>query len=171
MLNAFQLLDKKIPDTTRIIVGGGAALIASYDLSITTQDVDGVPDKTSLEFREIKEAVQKVGRELGISQDWLNDYFSTYLYVLPKDYGDRLQPFYKGKNLEVVILGKEDLLIMKCFAAREKDIPHARVLIRRGADLKKVDQRIQELLEKGIPDARKAADFFDDLCGEMGLTP
>lgn len=171
MIQAFQKLDRHLGSPTRIIVGGGAALIAAYGVPISTQDVDGVPDRSSMELADFKNEVRAVGRELGISQDWLNDYFSTFLFVLPRDYGDRLVSIYKGKNLEACALGKEDLILMKCFAGREKDIPHVRVLIRKGADLKVVDDRLSELLEKKIPGAEKACDFFGDLCDELGVAP
>lgn len=171
MIEAFEMLDKRIPVPTRIIVGGGAALMAGYDIPITTQDVDGVPDRTSLEISKFQDEVHAVGRSLKIAQNWLNDYFSTFLFVLPSDYGSRLKTIYQGKNLVVAALGKEDLILMKCFAGRDKDLPHIRALIRKGANLKIVDVRLQELLEKKIPQAQKAADLFDDLCGEMGVTP
>lgn len=169
--SAFESLSRCLAVPTRVIIGGGAAMVAAYDIHLSTQDVDGVPDRTSMELSDFKEAVRAVGRELKISQDWLNDYFSTFLFVLPSDYGDRLVSIYKGDFLEVCALGKEELILMKCFANREKDILHARVLIRKGANLKIVDQRIQELIEKNIPGATKAADLFDDLCDEMGVAP
>jgi len=171
MKKAFGLLDKHLNSPVRIIVGGGAALIAAYGVPISTQDVDGVPDRSSMDLADFKKEVRAVGRELGIPQDWLNDYFSTFLFVLPKDYGDRLVTIYKGPNLEACALGKEDLILMKCFAGREKDIPHVRVLIRKGADLKTVDDRISELMDKKIPGAEKASDFFGDICEELGVSP
>ena len=171
MTKAFQGLDGHLKVPVRIIVGGGAALIAAYDVQISTQDVDGVPDRSSMDLADFKNEVRAVGRELGIFQDWLNDYFSTFLFVLPKDYGDRLVSIYKGKNLEACALGKEDLILMKCFAGREKDIPHVRVLIRKGADLKVVDDRLSELLEKKVSGAEKASDFFSDLCEELEVSP
>ncbi len=169
MIQAFQRLDEVVTQSTRVIVGGGAAMLAAYQIPISTEDVDGVPDKGSMELAAFKKEVRLVGRELGIPQDWLNDYFSTFLFVLPSDYGTRLVPLYQGKHLEVCALSKEELILMKLFAGREKDIPHARALIRKGADLRIVEKRIQELVEKKIPGAQRAWDFLSDLCGEMGI--
>ncbi len=92
MIQAFQRLDLHLKTPTRIIIGGGAALMAAYDIPISTQDVDGVPDRTSMELSEFKEEVRAVGKELKIPPDWLNDYFSTFLFVLPSNYGERLPP-------------------------------------------------------------------------------
>ena len=121
MVEAFRHLDKRLRASTRIIIGGGAAMAAAHDIPISTQDVDGVPDRSSMELSQFKEEIRAVGRELRISQDWLNDYFSTFLFVLPPNYGDRLVPLFQGKHLEVCALGKEDLILMKCFAGRERE--------------------------------------------------
>ncbi len=60
-------------------------------------------------------------------------------------------------------LGVEDLLVMKCFAGREKDVGHARALLRRKPDLGVVERRIDQLVEKGVPGSLDAADFLDDI--------
>ena len=169
MISAFKRLDFHLNTPTRLIIGGGAALIAAYDIPITTQDVDGIPDKTSLDLAEFKKEIRAVGRELGISQDWLNDYFGTFLFVLPSNYGDRLVPIYEGRYLTVCALGKEDIILMKCFAGREKDIPHIRALLRKKANIKIIETRLDELVVKNVPNSQKASDFFGDICEEMGL--
>ncbi len=86
--------------------------------------------------------------------------------MLPTDYADRLRPVYEGAQLRVDALAPEDLLVMKCFAARDKDLPHARVLVRQ-ANLKIVDARLQELIDKRVLGAERAADYFDDLRDEI----
>jgi hypothetical protein len=166
---AFELLDQRLKQDVRILVGGGAAMMAAYDIPINKMYVDGVPDRTSMELADFKKEVQAVGRQLKIAQDWLNDYFATFLFVLPASYEQRLHTLYKGRHLEACALGKEELILMKCFAGREKDIPHIRALMRKSVDLKIVDQRIQELLTKKTVGSQDAADIFDDLVQEMGF--
>ncbi|NUM88783.1 MAG: hypothetical protein HUU37_06245, partial [Bdellovibrionales bacterium] len=102
----------------------------------------------------------------GLPGDWLNPYFSTFSYVLPADYEKRLIGVFSGRNLTALALGKEDLLIMKCFAHRQKDVGHARKLIRAGADLEIVEGRIQSLIERRIPGAQEALDFLDEVSEE-----
>ncbi len=169
MLQAFEILDKKLGQTVRLIVGGGAALNVGHGIPIVTQDVDAVPDRSSMELADFKKEVRAVGRELGIPQDWLNDYYGTFLFVLPNDYEKRLVPLFRGEHLHVMALGKEDLLLMKCFAGREKDVPHAKTLVRRHTDVKLVDRRIDELKAKKIPGAERASDFLSDICDELGV--
>jgi len=58
---------------------------------------------------------------------------------------------------------------MRCFAGREKDLPHARKLIRIASDLSVVDRQLEYLVSRNYPDAERAVDFFDDLRDEAGL--
>jgi len=122
----------------------------AYGLPVRTRDVD---------------AYTATGHLDDLAPDWMNPYFETYTHVLPSDYGSRLKEVFAGERLRVMALGVEDLLIMKCFAGREKDVGHARALLKKGPDLALVDGRIQQLIEKGIQGAREAGDFFDDLGG------
>lgn len=64
-------------------------------------------------------------------------------------------------------MGKEYLLIMKCFSGREKDIGHARALVRRGADKGMVESHIEKLKEKNLPGSKDALKFLDDIVSEM----
>lgn len=89
--------------------------------------------------------------------------------MLPRDYATRLRPVFQGEHLQVDALGPEDLLVMKCFAGRDKDLPHARKLLRLATDLNVVDRQLEYLVERRYPGAERAADYFDDLRDEAGL--
>lgn len=158
---AFEALDARLDHDVTLVVGGGSAMMLGYGLPVRTTDVDAYPIGSRLD--EISELVRSIGRQLGISQDWLNPYFETFAHVLPADYGSRLKEVFAGKRLRVMALGVEDLLIMKCFAGREKDVGHARALLRRKPDLAVVERRIEELLERAVPGAADAADFLEDV--------
>lgn len=168
MLQAFKTLDKKLDEPVTMLIGGGAAMLLAYDIPLTTMDVDGLPLQSKLTPAELDPLIKEVAHELKISPHWYNDYFNTFTHTLPRDFRDRLNEVYRGRYLTVSALGMEDLLIMKCFAGREKDIGHARALIKRGADLGLVERRIDELIDKGLPDAEKAADFLSDVIDQMG---
>jgi len=158
---AFRALDALLPAPMTLVVGGGTAMMLAYGLQVRTTDVDAYPVSGRLE--DLGPAIRAVGKEVGLAPDWLNPHFETFAHVLPADYGTRLRPVFSGGRLRVVALGVEDLLIMKCFAGREKDVGHARALLRRGPDMGIVERRIDELAEKGVPGALDAADFLDDL--------
>ncbi len=158
---AFRALDARLPRPLTLVVGEGTAMMLAYGLPVRTTDVDAYPVSGSLD--DLGEEIRAVARELGLDSDWLNPHFETFAHVLPADYGSRLRPLFAGARLKVTALGVEDLLVMKCFAGREKDVGHARALLRRKPDLALVERRIEALVEKGVPGAADAADFLDDI--------
>lgn len=169
MLAAFESLDAALGAPTRIVVGGGAAMVLAYDHPLATQDVDAFTARGGLGMAELDAAAKATARELDIEPDWLNPHFETYTHVLPSDYAQRLRRVFTGERLIVDALGPEDLLVMKCFAGRDKDLPHARALMRTtGLDVSIVDRHLSALVERGHRGAEAAADFFDDLRDEMG---
>ena len=136
-------------------------MMLAYRLPVRTMDVDAYPREGSLD--EILPAIRAVAKELGLPPDWINPYFEAFAHVLPADYGARLRPVFEGERLRAMALGVEDLLVMKCFAGREKDVSHARALLKREPDLALVERRLQELAERGVSGAQDALDFFDDV--------
>lgn len=166
---ALQELDGRMTSPARLIIGGGAAMALAYNHPLATQDVDAFAAKGGLSTADLDTMAKQVARQLHIEPDWLNSHFVTFTHVLPADYGARLRTVFEGKQLTAQALGPEDLLVMKCFAGRDKDRPHAVKLLRLAKDLGIVDQQLALLEEKRIPGAAKAADFFDDLRDEVGV--
>ena len=158
---AFEALDGMLDAPVSLILGGGTAMMLAYQLPVRTTDADAYPEKGSPEALE--PLIKRVARKLGLKGDWLNFHFATFAHVLPADYGTRLKDVFVGRRLRVRALGLEDLLIMKAFAGRAKDVGHARALLKRGADQGRVEARLQELADKRVPGAREALDFFDDV--------
>lgn len=170
MREAFEHLDRRLEAPARLVIGGGAAMVLAYDHPLDTQDVDAFTAKGGLRLADLDAAAKAVAAELDIEPDWLNPYFETYTHVLPADYAARLRRVFAGAHLSVDALGPEDLMVMKCFAGRDKDLPHARALIRRaGFDVGLVDRHLSELAARRHPKAERAADYFDDLRDELGL--
>ena len=158
---AFRDLDGLLDRPVSLVVGGGTAMMLAYGLPVRTADVDAYP--RGVAFGSIQPAIRAVAKRRRLAPDWVNPHYETFAHVLPSDYGSRLRPVFGGKNLEVSALGVEDLLVMKCFAGREKDVGHARALLRRNPDLGIVERRLQELVEKRVKGAPEALDFFDDI--------
>ncbi|HUB07506.1 MAG TPA: DUF6036 family nucleotidyltransferase [Myxococcales bacterium] len=158
---AFKDLDGRLKAPVRLVVGGGTALMLADHFPVRTTDVDAYP--VGLSMDELDPAIKAVARKLGLPADWINPHFSTFAYVLPPDYRQRLRSIFEGKQLTVEALGPEDLLLMKCFAGRTKDVGHAKALLKRGVDLALVERRLQDLLDKRVPKAQDAMDFLDDL--------
>jgi len=168
MRAALRALDAHIGAPAHLVVGGGAAMVLAYGVNLATQDVDVFAARGGLGVADLQAAARAVAADLAIEPDWLNSHFETFTHVLPADYAKRLEPIFQGKHLRVDALGAEDLLVMKCFAGRDKDRPHARKLLAKVRDLGVVERRLAELVERRIPGADKAADLFDDLRDEAG---
>ena len=135
MKSALATLDRHLKTPTKLLIGGGAAMLLAYGFPVATMDIDGLVFQSEITQAELEPFVKAVAAELHIPGDWLNSYFNTFLYTLPKDYAKRLKEIYRGKRLTVYALGAEDLFILKCFAGRPKDIPHAKALLRKISDL------------------------------------
>lgn len=165
MQKAFECLDEKLKQKVLLIMGGGGAMIWAHHFPLSTTDVDAIPKGITIE--ELDPLIKKVADELNLPPDWLNAYFASFSYVILPDYEANLIPVFAGSHLQVKALSKNDMLIMKCFAHRPKDIGHARALLKQGADVNKVERHIESLLTKDIPHAQKALDFLDDLVDDI----
>ena len=141
-------------------------MVLAHGIPVRTTDVDAYP--TGMSVEELDPYIKQVGRERGLSGDWINPYYATFAHVLPPDYGTRLREVFAGERLRVQALGAEDLLVMKCFAGREKDVGHARRLLRLVGDVSPVEARIEELAKRRVPGAVEAMDFLDDLLEAAG---
>lgn len=165
---ALARLDTMLESDVRLVIGGGAAMILAYGHPLATQDVDAFTARGGLRMADLDRFAKRVAEEMNLEPDWLNPYFETFTGVLPDDYATRLRRVFEGQHLVVDALGPEDLLIMKCFAARDKDWPHARKLLALADDLGLVDRHLSDLVERRYPRAELAADYFDDLRDEEG---
>jgi hypothetical protein len=144
-------------------------MVLAYQHPVATQDVDAFAAKGGLRMAELEAMARSVAEQLQIEPDWLNAHFETFTAVLPRDYASRLRSVFEGAHVRVDALGPEDLLVMKCFAGRDKDLPHARKLLHAAKDLSVVDKQLEYLIERRYPGAERAADYFDDLRDEAGL--
>ena len=165
MKNALSHLDALLELKVTLIMGGGGAMILAHGFALGTTDIDAVP--RGMTVPELDPFVKRVAETLGLPHDWLNPYFGTFAHTLPSDYGSRLIPVFSGAHLSAQALGKEEMLIMKCFAHRQKDVGHSKALIKGGANIQAVESHISELLKKKIPGAQAALDFLDDVQDQL----
>lgn len=165
MLAALTALDQKVSQPVSLILGGGSAMVLAHQFPLSTMGLDAIPKGMSIV--ELVPLIHEVAEELDIAPDWLNPYFSSFTYVLEESFEDRLVDVFEGSYVTVRALGKDDLLLMKCFAGRDKDIGHALALIKQGARIEYVEARIDALDEKNIAGASKAIEFLDELLGQI----
>jgi hypothetical protein len=161
MKAGFSRLNELLPKKIELTVGGGGAMLLAHNFPLATTDVDAIPRGMSQD--ELKPLIEKIAKEFSYPVDWLNPWFESFTHVLPQDYSARLIRVFNSENLKVFALGSEDLLIMKCFAHRRKDIAHARALVREGANLDFVMDHIELLKSKKIPSSEEALNFLDEI--------
>ncbi len=166
MLKAFEFLDHKITKKAQLLLGGGGALVLAHHIPLSTLDLDALFYKSGITVADLIKEIQEIALDLNIPKDWINPHFDSFLYTLPKDYNTRLKTVFTGKRLTVNALGAEDLLVLKCFAGRDKDKPHARALLKRGLNVELVQNHIRSLIDAKIPKAQQAYDMLDELLDE-----
>jgi hypothetical protein len=108
-----------IPPLT-IVLSGGSALQLGGHTSRTTDDGDVVacfPD-----LAPVAPTIAQVGRELGLSELWLNDHAAAYHQFLPPDCRDRCHGYGSFGSLTVSLLSRQDLIVMKLMAFRAVDL-------------------------------------------------
>jgi hypothetical protein len=165
MLNALKRLDELVPTDVVLFVGGGGAMVMAHQFPLATTDVDAL--SKGMTTSELDPFVKQIAKEQGLPGDWLNPYFSTFAHTLPADYGQRLITVLRGIRLRVECLGREDMLIMKCFAHRTKDVGHSKALIKAGADTDFVGAHIEKLKEMNVRGCQQALEFLDDLLEQL----
>ena len=166
-LIALRMLDSVSTKPFELIIAGGSAMVCSYKYPLATIDVDAVIRKASLD--EVDKYIKKTAKKLLLSPDWLNMWVSSFTHYLPADYEQRLNMLFQGKKVTAKTFGKEEILILKCFAHRSKDVGHAKALIKQKADIEMVEKHINQLKEQNIPKAQKALDFLDDILDELEI--
>lgn len=162
-LDELLLVDHRDPIT--LMIGGGGAMVLAHGFPLGTADIDAIAK--GIEIGPLDNYVKQIAQELSLPKDWLNPYFSSFSYTLPSDYAKRLVPVFQGNKLKALALGKEDMLIMKSFAHRQKDVGHAKSLIKQGADLKIVEAQLDALHAKRIRGTSEAIDFLNDVLEQL----
>ena len=131
-----------------LVVCGGSALIATGLIPRTTQDVDilALMKKNQLESSiplppYLIEAADKVGKILGLPENWLNNGPAMQFQMgLPDGFQQRLQQEVIGEKLVIHYISRYDQIFFKTFASADRGGYHV-------SDLKKLNPSEDELVE------------------------
>jgi len=113
-----------------ICLFGGAVMVLAFAARLTTKDVDGIFQPTTV----IREIARRIAEEQQLPANWLNDGVKGFLSARHETTSANLPQF---KNLRLTVPVPEYLLAMKCMAARiggtqgeVSDVPDILFLIR-----------------------------------------
>lgn len=130
-----------------VCIYGGAAMVLAYNAREMTKDVDAIIQPSELGWR----LARKVGDELGLPEDWMND--DVRQFVAPTE-RTRILP-WEAPGIALTAPTAGYLLAMKALACRQPlpgfqgDLDDLRFLIRK-MDVKSVNE-IQEYIDKYYP--------------------
>ena len=106
----------------RAIVIGGAALQLLGIIARPTEDCDVLDPSLPGAILEAAAGFAKLHAADGLRAEWLNNAPAALLRTLPSAWSARLQQLYSGAALELLTLGREDLLRSKLFALIDRNI-------------------------------------------------
>ena len=107
-----------------INVCGGAAMAMIYDINSPDDDIDVV----LIDFdnrNKFNECVKRVANHYNLPESWLNEDVKIFVNSMKEPC---FQEFDKFGTLSIRIISEEQLLAMKLFAARRKDLDDAVVI-------------------------------------------
>ncbi|MDH3583636.1 MAG: hypothetical protein OER86_05420 [Phycisphaerae bacterium] len=106
----------------RIVVCGAVAGILSEELSGQRQtlDCDVIVSDPEERFAALAEAAAEVGRHLSLKPDWLNQDAGMYAHLLPLGWKQRLRSIDRFGLLQVMIIGRIDLLALKLIGSAKR---------------------------------------------------
>ncbi len=113
-------------DPVELVIVGGAAGLLTGQLSpaVTTGDVDAISVLPADQWHRVQEAAALVTTALGLPANWLNRDVGLHRLALPPDYRSRLVIVGEFGSLTVKAIGRLDLIAMKFYAHRQRDVEH-----------------------------------------------
>lgn len=158
--NALSALGRRAPGPVSIVLGGSAALILTDDLPRPTDDGDVV---TSVpEVGDLQSLIREIAGSEGLPAGWLNGSIQSYTYVLPADYMSRLIAIPPFGRLQVRLLSRRDVILMKVYGMRPRDIEDLDAIHPNADELAFVRTQLPRIGAKEAHKAREMAEFLDE---------
>lgn len=166
---AFTSLGQNIRKPLRLTLVGGSALAILELVQRQTKDADVI--EASAKLSSIRKEIETVAKELDIGTDWLNEDASAWRKFLPPDYPNRLVVVGQFGNLTVNSLGRQDLILMKIIAGRNRDLLDLKELAVRAEELYFVRQQVERLKRIDQETGTFVEDYLDLLEAQIPAKP
>ena len=161
LLAALRRLGVELRDPTTLTLGGSAALLLTGALDRGTNDGDVVESKP--DFPALIAAVRRVEVVEQAQPGWLNTSVQSYTHVLPADYRTRLGSLGRMGRLDVSLLGRADVGLMKVCAGRPRDLEDLLAMRATEAELAHAEGHMPAIGEKEPEKAAKMRGLLEDL--------
>ncbi|HEY5087294.1 MAG TPA: DUF6036 family nucleotidyltransferase [Gemmatimonadaceae bacterium] len=157
---ALEALGKRATVPVSLVLGGSAALILGDTLQRPTDDGDVVTSEPG--FDQLGPLIRDVADAERLPPGWLNESIQSYTYILPPDYTTRLVTVPPFGRLHVSLLSRRDVLLMKVYGMRPRDIEDMRALVPTTDELAFVAAQITHIAMKEPEKAQDMRDFLDE---------
>jgi hypothetical protein len=137
---ALTRLGSTIREPASLTLGGSAALLLTGLLDRLTDDGDVV--ESSVDFGRLLDAIRTVEVIEQAPPGWLNTSIQAYTHVLPADYRTRLIRLPPLERLDVSLLGRPDVILMKVYGHRSRDLQDLLAVAPRADELAFVEQQL-----------------------------
>lgn len=133
LLRVLRGLGRALAFPASLTLGGSSALLLTGALDRLTDDLDVLD--SSVEFPRLLEAIRRVEVVEHAPPGWLNPSIQTYRDALPPGYRARLVAVPRMERLDVSLLSRPDVLAMKLYAGRPRDMQDILAVRPSAADL------------------------------------
>ena len=157
---ALEALGKRATERVLLVLGGSAALILGDTLRRPTDDGDVVASEPG--FDQLQRLIRDVADAEHLPPGWLNESIQSYTYILPPDYTMRLVTLPPFGRLHVSLLSRRDVLLMKVYAMRPRDIEDIRALAPTTDELAFVAAQVTRIAMQEPEKAQDMRDFLDE---------
>jgi len=156
---ALAALGARVRNRTEILIGGAGALILTGELPRATSDCDVLFSKPDM--GQLQEDIRAVAEQKNITSGWLNGSVQSYLDVLPPDFRTRLRTLPSQGKLQISVLHRRDVLVMKFFAGRLRDLKDIEALRPTVEELQFVRNEIPRLSRIDTERAKRIEQLLD----------
>lgn len=157
---ALSALGARAPHPVSLVLGGSAALILGDSLQRPTDDADIVSSEPGIDA--LQPLIRDVADASHLPPGWLNGSIQAYTYILAPDYVERLRTLPPFGRLRVALLSRVDILLMKVFALRARDVDDLRALAPTASERAFVARQIDRLAIREPVKADAMRAFLDE---------